>query len=39
MFLPAGDMFMPEKHLRQPRRVANIPGFVCSACGQFTKNT
>ena len=30
-FLLAGDKFMPEMHLRQPR-------FTCSACGPFTKN-
>ena len=30
-FLLAGDKFMPEMHLRQPK-------FVCSACGPFTKN-
>ena len=30
-FLLAGDKFMPEKHLRQPR-------FVYSACGPFTKH-
>ena len=29
-FLLAGDKFMPEMHLRQPR-------FTCSACGPFTK--
>ena len=29
--LLAGDMFMPEMHLRQP-------GFTQSACGTFTKN-
>ena len=28
--LLAGDKFMPELHLRQP-------GFICSACGPFTK--
>ena len=28
-FLLAGDKFMPEMHLRQPR-------FVYSACGPFT---
>ena len=28
-FLLAGDKFMPEMHLWQPR-------FTCSACGQFT---
>ena len=27
----AGDKFMPEMHLRQPR-------FTYSACGSFTKN-
>ena len=27
----AGDKFMPEMHLKQPR-------FTCSACGPFTKN-
>ena len=30
-FLLAGDKFMPEMHLRQPR-------FTDSFCGQFTKN-
>ena len=30
-FLLAGDKFMPEIHLKQPR-------FSCSACGPFTKN-
>ena len=30
-FLLAGDKFMPEIHLKQP-------GFICSACGTFTKN-
>ena len=30
-FLLAGDKFMPEMHLRQPR-------FTYSACGLFTKN-
>ena len=30
-FLLAGDMFMPEMHLKQPR-------FTYSACGPFTKN-
>ena len=30
-FLSAGDTFMPEMHLRQPK-------FVYSACGPFTKN-
>ena len=30
-FLLAGDKFMPEMHLKQPR-------FTCSACGPFTKN-
>ena len=30
-FLLTGDKFMPEIHLRQP-------GFICSACGTFTKN-
>ena len=30
-FLLAGDIFMPEIHLRQPQ-------FVYSACGTFTKN-
>ena len=30
-FLPAGDKFMPEMHLKQP-------GFTYSACGPFTKN-
>ena len=29
--LLAGDKFMPEMHLKQPR-------FTFSACGQFTKN-
>ena len=29
-FLFAGDTFMPEMHLRQPR-------FTYSACGPFTK--
>ena len=29
-FLLAGDKFMPEMHLRQPR-------FTYSACGPFTK--
>ena len=29
--LLAGDKFMPEMHLRQPK-------FVYSACGPFTKN-
>ena len=29
--LLAGDTFMPEKHLRQPR-------FTWSACGPFIKN-
>ena len=31
-FLLAGDKFMPEMHLRQPR-------FVYSACGPFTRHT
>ena len=30
-FLLAGDKFMPEVHLRQPR-------FVYSACGSFTRH-
>ena len=30
-FLLAGDKFIPEMHLRQPR-------FTYSACGPFTKN-
>ena len=30
-FLPAGDKFKPEMHLKQPR-------FTYSACGPFTKN-
>ena len=30
-FLLAGDNFMPEMHLRQPR-------FVYSACGTFTRH-
>ena len=30
-FLLAGDAFMPEMHLKQPR-------FIYSACGPFTKN-
>ena len=30
-FLLAGDKFMPEIHLKQPR-------FSYSACGPFTKN-
>ena len=30
-FLLAGDMFMPERHLKQP-------GFTYSACGPFAKN-
>ena len=30
-FLLAGDKFMPEMHLKQPR-------FTYSACGPFTKN-
>ena len=30
-FLLAGDIFMPEMHLKQP-------GFTYSACGPFTKN-
>ena len=30
-FLLAGDEFMPEMHLRQPR-------FTFSACGTFTEN-
>ena len=30
-FLLAGDKFMPEMHLRQPR-------FVYSACGPFTRH-
>ena len=30
-FLLAGDKFMPEMRLRQPR-------FTYSACGPFTKN-
>ena len=30
-FLLAGDKFMPEIHLKQA-------GFICSACGTFTKN-
>ena len=30
-FLPLGDKFMPELHLKQP-------GFTYSACGPFTKN-
>ena len=31
-FLLVGESFMPKMHLRQP-------GFTCSACGPFTKNT
>ena len=31
MFLLAGDKFMPEMHLKQPR-------FTYSACGPFNKN-
>ena len=30
-FLPVGDKFMPEIHLKQP-------GFTYSACDPFTKN-
>ena len=30
-FLPKGDQFMPEMHLKQP-------GFTYSACGPLTKN-
>ena len=30
-FLLAGDKFMPEMHLKQPR-------FTYSTCGPFTKN-
>ena len=30
-FLLAGDRFMPEMHLKQPR-------FTYSGCGRFTKN-
>ena len=30
-FLLAGDKFLPEMHLKQPR-------FTYSACGPFTKN-
>ena len=30
-FLLAGDIFMPEMHLKQP-------GFTYSACGSFIKN-
>ena len=30
-FLLAGDKFMPEMHLKQPR-------FTYSACGPFTRN-
>ena len=30
-FLLAGDIFMPEMHLKQP-------GFTFSVCGPFTKN-
>ena len=30
-FLPAGDKFMPEMHLKQS-------GFTYSVCGPFTKN-
>ena len=30
-FLLAGDIFMPEMHLKQP-------GFTYSTCGPFTKN-
>ena len=30
-FLLAGDKFMPEMHLRQPR-------FLYSACGPFTRH-
>ena len=30
-FLLAGDIFMPEMHLKQL-------GFTCSACGPFTEN-
>ena len=30
-FLLAGDKFMPQMHLRQPR-------FTYSVCGAFTKN-
>ena len=30
-FLLAGDIFMPEMHLKQPR-------FTDSTCGPFTKN-
>ena len=35
--LLAGDIFMPEIHLRQPV-VHNKPGVTCSTCGPFTKN-
>ena len=31
-FLVTGDKFRPEMHLKQP-------GFICSACGRFTKYT
>ena len=30
-FLPAGDRFIPEMHLKQP-------GFTYSPCSPFTKN-
>ena len=34
--LLAGDIFMPEIHLRQPV-VHNKPGVTCSTFGQFKK--
>ena len=36
-FLLAGDIFMPEMHLKQSAALGK-PGFTYSACGPFTKN-
>ena len=35
--LLAGNKFTPEMHLRQPT-LLDKSGFICSACGPFTKN-
>ena len=35
--LLAGDIFMLERHLKQPIALGE-PGFIYSSCGNFSKN-
>ena len=35
--MSAGDIFMPEMHLKQPASL-NKSGFTYNACGPFIKN-